>query len=42
MEQKAYQKLWDEIIDEIETSDEALEGEPEQLRFRTPEETEVL
>ena len=41
-EQKAYQKLWDEIIDEIETSDEVLEGEPEQLRFRTPEETETL
>jgi len=41
-EQKAYQKLWDEIIDEIETSDEALEGAPEQLRFRTPKETEAL
>jgi len=41
-EQKAYQKLWDEIIDEIETSDEILKGEPEQLRFRTPEETETL
>jgi hypothetical protein len=41
-EQKAYKKLWDEIIDEIENSDEALEGEPERLRFRTPEETEVL
>jgi hypothetical protein len=41
-EQKAYQKLWDEIIDAIETSDEVLEGEPERLRFRTPEETEAL
>jgi len=41
-EQEAYQKLWDEIIDEIETSDEVLEGEPEQLYFRTPEETEIL
>jgi len=41
-EQKAYQKLWDEIIDEIENSDEVLEGEPERLRFRTPEETEAL
>ena len=41
-EQKAYQRLWDEIIDEIEHSDEVLEGEPECLRFRTPEETEVL
>jgi len=36
------QKLWDEAIDEIENSDEVLEGEPEQLRFRTPEETEAL
>jgi predicted DNA-binding antitoxin AbrB/MazE fold protein len=41
-EQKAYKKLWDEIIDEIENSDEVLEGEPERLHFRTPEETEVL
>jgi len=41
-EQQAYKKLWDEIIDEIENSDETLEGEPERLRFRTPEETEVL
>jgi len=37
-EQKAYQKLWNEIIDEIETSSEVLEGEPERLRFRTLEE----
>ena len=41
-EQKAYKKLWDEIIHEIENSGEVLEGEPERLRFRTPEETEVL
>ena len=41
-EQKAYQKLWDGIIDEIKASDEILEGEPEQLRFRTVEETEAL
>ena len=41
-EQEAYQKLWDEIIDEIETSNEVLEGEPEQLHFRTPKETESL
>jgi len=41
-ERKAYKKLWDEIIDEIENSDEVLEGEPERLRFRTPEETEAL
>jgi hypothetical protein len=41
-EWKAYQILWDEIIDEIESSDEVLEGEPERLHFRSPEETEVL
>jgi hypothetical protein len=29
-EGKAYQMLWDEIIDEIENSDEVLEGEPDQ------------
>ena len=34
-ERKAYKKLWDEIIDEVENSNEALEGEPERLRFRT-------
>jgi len=38
-EQKAYQTLWNEIIDEIETSNEVLEGEPKRLRFRTSEET---
>ena len=41
-ERKSYQKLWDEIIHEIESSDEILEGEPERLCFRTPEETEAL
>jgi hypothetical protein len=41
-ERKAYQMLWDEIIDEIEGSDEVLEGEPERLHFRSPEETEAL
>ncbi|WP_010253519.1 hypothetical protein [Treponema primitia] len=41
-EGKAYQMLWAEIIDEIENSDEVLEGEPERLHFRSPEETEVL
>jgi hypothetical protein len=41
-ERKAYKKLWDEIIDEIENSGEVLEGEPERLRFRSPEETETL
>ncbi|GHV34923.1 hypothetical protein AGMMS4952_27300 [Spirochaetia bacterium] len=41
-ERKAYQMLWNKIIDEIENSDEMLEGEPERLHFRSPEETEAL
>jgi hypothetical protein len=41
-ERKSYQRLWDEIIDEIENSDEVLAGEPERKHFRSPEETEVL
>jgi hypothetical protein len=41
-ERKSYQRLWDEIIDEIETSDEVLVGEPERLHFRSPEQTEAL
>jgi len=40
-ERKAYQKLWNEIINDIETSDEVLEGEPERLCFRTIEETDL-
>jgi hypothetical protein len=34
-ERKAYQILWDEIIDEIENSDEVLVGEPERIHFRS-------
>jgi hypothetical protein len=41
-ERRARQMLWDEILDELERSDEVLEGEPERLRFRSPEETELL
>ena len=41
-EQTAHQRLWEKIIYEVRTSDEVLEGEPERLRFRTPEETESL
>jgi hypothetical protein len=41
-ERKAYQKLWDEIINDIENSDEVLEGEPERIRFKTPEEIDAL
>jgi hypothetical protein len=39
---RAYQMLWDEIIDEIKNSDEVLEGDPERLHFRSTEETEIL
>jgi hypothetical protein len=41
-EQEAHKKLWDEIIAELQSCDEVLEGEPERLRFRGPEETETL
>jgi hypothetical protein len=33
---------WREFSHLIRTSDELLEGEPERIRFRTPEEIEVL
>jgi hypothetical protein len=39
---EAHKKLWDEIISMIQNSDEVLEGEPERLHFRSPEETEAL
>jgi chorismate mutase len=41
-EPEAHEKLWDEIIEGLRTCDEVLEGEPERLRFRTPEETDAL
>jgi NAD-specific glutamate dehydrogenase len=41
-ERKAHKKLWDEIIADLQNCDEALEGEPERLHFRSPEETEAL
>jgi hypothetical protein len=31
-----------QIIEDIQTSDEALEGEPERIRFKTPEEIDAL
>ncbi|GBU26803.1 hypothetical protein R84B8_00317 [Treponema sp. R8-4-B8] len=33
---------WHEFSRTIRTSNELLEGEPERIRFRTPEEIEVL
>lgn len=38
----AHKKLWGEIIEEIQNSDEILEGEPERIRLRTPEEIDAL
>jgi hypothetical protein len=34
---EAHKKLWDGIIEGLRNCDEVLEGEPEQLRFRTTE-----
>jgi predicted DNA-binding antitoxin AbrB/MazE fold protein len=33
---------WQEFSRAIRTNDEALEGEPERIRFRTPQEIEAL
>ena len=33
---------WKEFSQAIRASDEVLEGEPERIRFRTPEEVEAL
>jgi hypothetical protein len=38
----ARKKLWSEIIKDLRNCDEALEGIPEQLRFKTPEEIDAL
>jgi hypothetical protein len=38
----ARKKLWSGIIQDLRNCDEPLEGEPERLRFRSPEETEAL
>ncbi|MDR1318671.1 MAG: hypothetical protein LBJ90_03525 [Treponema sp.] len=38
----ARKRLWNEIIHDLRNCDELLEGEPERLRFRSPEETEAL
>ena len=38
----AHKKLWREIIEDLQNCDEVLEGEPERIRFRTPEEIDAL
>ena len=35
-------KAWREFSQSIRTSNETLEGEPERIRFRSPEETEMI
>ena len=40
--QKNYIAYWDKIIEDIQNSDEILEGEPERVCFRTAEEIDAL
>jgi len=35
-------RAWQEFSHTIRTSDETLEGEPQRIRFRTPQEIETL
>jgi hypothetical protein len=37
-----YVAYWNKIIEDIQNSDEALEGEPERVHFKTPEEIDAL
>jgi hypothetical protein len=41
-ERERYTAYWNKIIEDIQNSDEALEGEPERMRFKTPEEIDAL
>lgn len=41
-ERKNYIEYWNKIIEDIQNSDEALEGEPERIGFKTPKEIDVL
>ena len=41
-EEMRQSKLWDKIFEEIKNCDEELLGEPERVRFRTPEEVDAL
>jgi hypothetical protein len=41
-ERENYIAYWNKIIEDIQNSDEALEGEPERICFRTPEEIDTL
>ncbi|MHC6203124.1 hypothetical protein ACYULU_08005 [Breznakiellaceae bacterium SP9] len=41
-ERENYIAYWNKIIEDIQNSDEVLEGEPERIRFKTPEEIDSL
>ena len=41
-EQEKYIDYWDKIIEDIQNCDEVLEGEPERIHFKTPEEIDAL
>jgi hypothetical protein len=41
-ERENYIGYWNKIIEDIQNSNEVLEGEPERIRFKTPEEIDAL
>ncbi len=41
-EREDYINYWDKIIADIQNSDEVLEGEPERIHFKNPEEIDAL
>jgi hypothetical protein len=41
-ERENYITYWNKIIEDIQNSNEVLEGEPERIRFKTPEEIDAL
>ena len=41
-EREQHRAYWHKIIEDIQNCDEVLEGEPEPIRFRTPEEIDAL
>jgi hypothetical protein len=41
-EREGYIAYWNKIIEDIQDSDETLEGEPDRIRFKTPKEIDVL
>jgi hypothetical protein len=41
-EREHYIAYWNKIIEDIQNSDETLEGAPERIRFKTPEQIDTL